>query len=485
MVALPAWTAARAGVAGVPPAPPVVTIDAGALVGVVDSVTGVHVFRGIPYAAPPVGALRWRPPAPVAPWRSERSATAFGADCPQPRARTASEDCLFLNVWTAPGEASDTPRPVLVWLHGGGGVIGSGAGPEVDGRALARKGLVVVTLNYRLGLLGNLAHPALRAESADGASGNYALLDQIEALRWVRRNIARFGGDPTRVVVAGQSAGARAVATLLVAPLAHGLFHRAILQSGTGLDDAVESRERAEARGAELVAMLGVDTNNTSAGIVAALRSLTSDTLIATLTRARGLLAGPPAPSTVRAVVDGRTLPAPVDVAVARGAFARVPVLLGTNEDEGLPAARDTTLHTVEALRGALRTWYADSTGVLGRVYGLTDSSDVPAALRRIWGDTRYGAPARALARLLAAQGAPVYRYHFTRAALAAGGSRGAAHSAEIPFVFGNLDVIPSSARARRLRAGGGHERLLGGIRDEWRPERRTHGREVAAMAAV
>lgn len=221
------------------PAPQART-DAGLVEGVLDGATGITTFRGIPYAAPPTGEWRWQPPRPVAPWTGVRQASHYGAVCPQ-GTNASSEDCLFLNVWT-PAMGASTPAPVIVIIHGGGAAVGSGAGPDEH---LAAKGVVVVTMNYRLGLLGHLAHRALREPGHTG-SGNYALLDQIAALAWVQRNISAFGGDPSRVTAAGTSAGAKAVATLLVSPLATGLFQRAILQSGSGLDDSVEPLADAE-----------------------------------------------------------------------------------------------------------------------------------------------------------------------------------------------------------------------------------------------
>jgi len=294
-----------------------VRIDAGQLRGLPDP-TGVLVFRGIPFAAPPVGDGRWQAPKPPHPWPGIRQATSFGARCPQqrgpagagPGALASSEDCLFLNVWTTAPNAGGR-RPVLVWFHGGGGVGGTGGIPALDGRALAQKGLVVVTVNYRLGLLGYLAHPALSAESPRRVSGNYALLDQIAALQWVQRNIATFGGDRSRVTVGGSSAGARGVATLLVSPLARGLFHRAILQSGTGLDDAVESMAAAEAHGVRVAEMLGV--RGTGSDAAAALRALPPATLVSTFAAWRSVIEGPPAPTIARSAVDGWAILDPID----------------------------------------------------------------------------------------------------------------------------------------------------------------------------
>ena len=223
---------------------PVVRVETGMLEGVESIVPGVRVFKGIPYAQPPVGELRWRPPQPPVKWDGIRKADKFSDSCIQNLARSrnpwtkefmvqnqASEDCLCLNVWTA--SKAQAKRPVLVWIHGGGFNEGSGEVAVYDGAELARKGLVVVTINYRVGPLGFLAHPELSKESANNASGNYGLLDALAALVWVKKNIAGFGGDPQRVTIAGQSAGAFAVHALTASPLAAALFHRAIAESGS------------------------------------------------------------------------------------------------------------------------------------------------------------------------------------------------------------------------------------------------------------
>ena len=373
-------------------APPRVTVEGGVLQGAVDSASGVLVFRGIPYAAPPVGALRWRPPRPVQPWRGVRAADRPGHNCMQgqpygdidPYAAGVSEDCLNLNVWTA-ALGSGRPRPVMVWIHGGGFAAGFGGEERHHGARLARKGAVVVTLNYRLGPFGFLAHPALAAESPQRSAGNYGLLDQIEALRWVRRNAARFGGDPSRVTIFGESAGGMSVGALVASPLARGLFQRAVMQSGVGLGARFPIRDSALAQGRRFATRLGVEGDGADAA--ARLRALPADTLLARwlATMAPGGVPGQRlAP---RPIVDGWVLPRPVDSALAGGTAARVPVIVGSNADES---------------------------------------------------DEAFGATARAYARLLTARGGRAYLYQFARSGEDSAGRRvGAPHASEITFAFG------------------------------------------------
>lgn len=377
-------------------APPRVAIDAGALEGAIDSASGVMVFRGIPYAAPPVGPLRWQPPRPAAHWRGVRQATQLGHNCMQgqpysdidPYAAGVSEDCLYLNVWTTSLGKSAPARPVMVWIHGGGFFAGFGGEERHNGAPLARKGAVVVTLNYRLGPFGFLAHPALAAESPRHAAGNYGLLDQIAALRWVQRNIARFGGDPNRITIFGESAGGMSVGSLIASPLAKGLFARAILESGTGVGVGIAPRDTALATGVAFAESLGVSGR----GVAAArqLRAVNADTILAVARRVgRGAPRFWPA-------VDGWVLPHPVDSALLRGTANRVPVIVGSNRDEG---------------------------------------------------DEWMGAPTRAFARLVSARGVPTYVYMFSRVGDdSVNQKRGAYHSAEITFVFGRPHPILESA---------------------------------------
>ena len=379
------------------PLGPRTTIDAGIVEGRVDSASRILVFAGIPYAAPPVGDLRWRAPRAPLQWSGVRRADRLAHNCMQlqpygdidPFAAGVSEDCLYLNVWT---QSVDGHRPVMVWIHGGGFFAGFGGEERHNGSVLAAKGAVVVTLNYRLGAFGFLAHPALAAGSPEHASGNYGLLDQVAALEWVRRHIARFGGDPARVTIFGESAGGMSVGALIGSPLARGLFHRAILESGTGTGGAVARRDSAEAAGLRLAAALGI--TGTDAAAAARLRSVSADTILAAAKRVAGDIGRP----IFWPVVDGYVLPRPVDSLLVLGMGNVVPVIVGSNADE-------------------------------------------PQAV--------FGAPSRSFARLVTARGAPAYLYQFARVAEdSINRKRGAYHSAEIVFVFG---------RSRPLDPGAGH----------------------------
>src|SRR5215813_3122463 len=308
---------------------PVVTTSDGRVRGI--SSEGVDRFLGIPYAAPPVGDLRWRPPQPHAPWRGVRDATAFANHCPQvpsPYGQgSITEDCLYLNVFR-PGhdegedegdegdnEGHDRRLPVMVWIHGGALLVGES--DDYDPVRLVRHGVVLVSMNYRLGVLGFLAHPALTAESPDHASGDYGIMDQQAALRWVRRNIRSFGGDPSRVTIFGESAGGLSVHTHLASPLSAGLFHRAIVESGA-YALSQPPLATAEAQGTAVAAAAGCSDQTASC-----LRSAPVDRLLAALRV-----------STVIPDVDGKVLPQTIQAAFTSGNFNRVPVIEGSNHDE-------------------------------------------------------------------------------------------------------------------------------------------------------
>jgi para-nitrobenzyl esterase len=298
--------------------------------GVLEGTTepGLRVFRGIPYGAPPLGDLRWREPQPVAPWKDVRKATDFGARCMQGPIfddmvfrDQPSEDCLYLNVWT-PARSAGEKLAVMFWIHGGGFQAGSASEPRQDGARLAGKGVVVVSLNYRLGVFGFLAHPELTKESGRGASGNYGLLDQVAALRWVRDNVAAFGGDPGNVTIFGESAGSFAVSALMASPLARGLFQRAIGESGaylgpsTGLE--LSSLAAEEAKGSRWAASIG-------AGSLSALRGKTADEILQPALEVR---------PEFNPTVDGYVLPRHPEALYAAGEQAHVPLLAGWNADE-------------------------------------------------------------------------------------------------------------------------------------------------------
>jgi len=299
-------------------ADPVVTIEGGAVRGAAGS--GIYSFRGLPYAAAPTGDLRWRPPAPLVPWPGVRDATEYGANCAQPDSppfsvASAAEDCLFLNV-TTPSLGNGAKLPVLVWIHGGGWT--GGAGRDYDGTKLAQNGVVVVTINYRLGALGYLTHPAL-AVTPGGASGNYGQMDQQAALRWVQSNIRRFGGDPSNVTIAGESAGALSVIGHLISDGSSGLFDRAIIQSGSFARNQL-SRAQGEAFGQAFAASVDCPDQTSSC-----LRNVPVSKLLASFP-----------PVAIPGVVDGEVFKESFGSALAAGRFARVPVINGVNQDEQL-----------------------------------------------------------------------------------------------------------------------------------------------------
>ncbi len=409
--------------------------------------SGVWAFRGIPYARPPVGPLRWRPPQPARPWRGALEAHRSGPAAPQnsgvltrfiaDSGERRSEDCLTLNVWTP---APDTARrPVLVWIHGGGFNLGSGAHGVYDGSALARRGdCVVVTLNYRLGALGWLAEPAFEAEEG-GVLGNLGLLDQVAALRWVAEQIEAFGGDASRVTLFGGSAGAMSIATLLATPAARGLFHRAILQSGAARN--VHSREDALRIGQLFQRELGL-----TPGDVDALRATPVEALLAAQQRCVERVSGLP----FQPCVDGSVLPRLPLEAIRCGEAAELPVLLGTNLDEwrlfGLSDPKAASLDGEGLLRRLSRSLGCrERAAHVIQVYTEARRDGVGVAPADLWfaieSDRWFRAPAAELAAAL--NGGRTYAYLFTWPSPALGGSLGACHALEVPFVFGTTRRQP------------------------------------------
>ncbi len=421
----------------------------------------VWVFKGIPYAAPPVGDLRWKAPQPVDPWIERRACTSFGPACPQP-AQTemfyldvgvTDEDCLYLNVWT-PAASPDDRLPVMIWIHGGSFETGSGSMGVYEGQNLASKGVIVVTVNYRLGPLGFLAHPALSAESAEGTSGNYGLLDQIAALKWVENNIAGFGGDPENVTVFGESAGAISILNLLVSPLAEGLFDRAIAESGILLDQGfgvstTATWDEAETTGEALVEKLGV---NESGDVLAQMRAKTPDELLAagaalakeTTHMVQGL--------TWKPVVDGYVLHDLPTALWLAGARWSVPLLIGSNADEGNTFLAGLTVSPAE-FKAQMQKIFGQYSEEALALYPVTDAADITPAFSRMLTEVGFASTARFAARAMsdpsalgveaAASGAapaPAYLYQFTRIPLE--NPLGAFHGVEIPYVFGNIELF-------------------------------------------
>jgi para-nitrobenzyl esterase len=319
---------------------------------------GLSLYRGIPFAAPPTGALRWRAPQPVLPWRGVRDATRFADVCMQSGetvpglgVEPISEDCLYLNVWT-PAEARDEGLPVMIWLYGGGHHVGSGSARLYWGERLAREGVVVVTLNYRLGAFGMMAHPELSNEAPYGASGNYLLLDQIAALAWVRRNIAAFGGDPDNVTLFGQSAGATSISRLIASPRADGLFTRAIAQSGGDLRGQPETipLPEGEAIGVAFAQKLGVTS-------LAQLRTLPAETILANDVDGYFDNGTPQGPHKI--VNDPWLLPQTVSDAYRDGSIRAMPLLVGYNSGDDPAVHQDTGRRWAETHAGTGNPVYA------------------------------------------------------------------------------------------------------------------------------
>lgn len=418
---------------------PVVRLEHGAVQGKVSG--AAEAFLGVPYAAPPVGPLRWRAPQPAAGWSGTRDATRFGAGCYQGVAQPwgpysqefiaappLSEDCLTLNVWKPAGMKRGLP--VLVYIHGGAFSGGAGHVPVYDGSALAARGAVVITINYRVGVLGFMAHPGLSAETPGKTSGNYGLLDQVAALEWVRANAARFGGDPGNVTVAGESAGAASVNYLQVMPAAKGLFHRAISFSGASMAIDMPPLAQSEAAGQALAGRLG-------AASVEALRQVPADQLIAA-TSMMPVPGGAPPRLVYVPNLDGAVLPAdPVQPAAPR--MTRVPLLTGFNAEEMI----DFSVRTPAAFEQAVRRRYGDFADRLLALYPHADDAQAAQANVDLARD-RYmaGLLLWAQARPKAARD-PIYLYRHDQPYPAVRGQQGwgAFHSSGLPYVFGTIGL--------------------------------------------
>jgi para-nitrobenzyl esterase len=417
---------------------PVVDAPAGAVAGTAEG--DLHVFRGIPYAQPPVGSLRWQPPLPLPRWKGVRAATEFGAGCYQPPPRLSniyagnpipmSEDCLTLNIWS-PTNARNAP--VFFWIYGGALQTGASREPMYDGKRLAERGVVVVSINYRLGVLGWLAHPELSKQSPNGISGNYGLLDQIRALTWVKENVSAFGGDPANVTIAGESAGALSVMYLLTSPLARGLFAKGIAESAymistPELKTAAHGAPSAEQAGLwlmqqlkqpDLVAMRAMDAAQITAG-------------------AEAVGYAP------WGTIDGHVLPDQLVNVFDQGKQARVPLLAGFNSGEirSLTPLAPPVPASAAVYESTIRQRYDNLAGAFLKLYPPTNLQESILATTR---DALYGWTAERLVRKQAALGVPAYLYlwdHGYPAADEAG--LHAFHASELPYVFDTFDGTPA-----------------------------------------
>jgi len=426
----------------------IVQIDSGTISGALDG--DVRVFRGIPYAAPPVGDRRWRPPQPVEPWQGVRECTEWGFSCvhvPYPAdslwtgkewgdPAEQSEDCLHLNVWTA-AESPKEKLPVMVWIHGGSLKHESGSVGAYGGANLARKGVVAVTINYRLGPFGYLAHPELTRESEHQSSGNYGVLDQIAALEWVQRNIAAFGGDPDRVTIFGESAGSWSVNFMVASPLVKGLIHRAIGQSGAGFGPMVHLGEdrsglqSVEQTGEAFAEMLG---NADEPATLEAMRAVPATEILAKFGEVPGAYVGPN--------VDGWVFPDEIHTIFEQGRQNRVPVIVGSNADEGSMYAGPNAPATVEDFRLVAKKRYGDFADAFLEAYPVTDDSEVRDTFVAAVGDAIFTWEMRMWARMTATVDADAWLYHFTRVPpIAQSDTLGSHHGAEIVYVIGNFHL--------------------------------------------
>jgi para-nitrobenzyl esterase len=404
-------------------------------------------FLGIPYVAPPIGDLRWKPPQPIEHWSAPRDATEFGPGCPQGAVILPpglapefpqDESCLYLNVWT-PEPQPQKPTPVMVWIPGGGFFGGTSQGvefsaslddvPYYDAQSLVeRTGAVVVSMNYRVGVLGFLAHPALSAEDTEnGVSGNYGIEDQRAALEWVQRNIAAFSGDPNNVTIFGESSGGASVCLQVVSPLSRGLFHRAIAESGACR--IAQALPQAEEAGVALATRYGCTDPAT---VLSCLRAKNAQDFIADSGTSGGGLRWRP-------VTDGLNFPkSPVEL-LRDGNIARVPMIIGTNNDEGtlFTAAAASSVRTAADYDAYIRRQYGDQADAVLALYPAADYAVLSRALADITTDQRYVCPAREMARATSSAGVPIYLYTFVYDDWALGYALGAFHGSEIRFIFG------------------------------------------------
>ena len=411
-----------------------VRVDGGVISGRADAAGELHIFQGVPFAAPPVGELRWKEPQPVVPWQGARACDSFGPSPMQGKpvpfsmwsqeflipASPISEDCLYLNVWTGaktPGER----RPVLVWIYGGGFGSGGAGVPIYDGAATARKGVVFVSINYRVGIFGFFAHPDLTVESGHHGSGNYGLMDQIAALKWVQQNIAAFGGDPANVTIAGQSAGSMSVSCLVASPLAKGLFNKAIGESGANFSNDNASLLTAENAGQQLMQHLNVAS-------LKDLRAMPAEEL---MKKAQG---------SWRPVVDGYVLPDAVAAIFRNHKENAAGLLTGWTDDEIAPPV-ESARNFQKEISFLFKNF---DSATFFQYYPAETDSEAAVSEKRFVRDMAFGVQNFAWANIVSAQGSRVYVYRFTRKVPATGEYKkyGAFHTGEVPYAYDNLQFV-------------------------------------------
>jgi para-nitrobenzyl esterase len=431
-----------------------VTTTSGLVEGVTSSDSNVRMFKGIPFAAPPVGDLRWKPPQPASSWTGVKQASAFGPRCMQGRIfedmifrdSGPSEDCLYLNVWT-PARGNSAKLPVMVWIYGGGFAAGSASEPRQDGERLAQKGVVVVSFNYRLGVFGFYAHPDLARESGRNAAGNYGLLDQVAALKWVHANIANFGGDPQNVTIFGESAGSFSVSALRASPLTAVLFEHAIGESGAYFGTTLHAAplSDSEAEGKRFADSIGAHT-------LADMRSRPAADLMALTLKRKKIYFSPN--------LDGYFLPEDVASIYAAGKQRHIPLLAGWNADEGSYLQFfDKDAPTLQNYVARLHKQFGADADKLLKAYPASDDEQAKRSAQELAGDQFIAYSTwKWLEMQDATGGAPVYRYRFEEAPPADpldphSASRGAYHSAEIEFVFEALasKKLPWRTQDRKL----------------------------------
>lgn len=420
-------------------------IDSGPLQG--EERDGVTSFKGIPYAQPPVGDLRWRAPQPVSRWTRPRQATQFGADCMQkpfgsdaaPLGVKPAEDCLYINVWRpANVDADAAPLPVMVWIYGGGFVNGGSSPSVYDGSQFAKQGVVMVSFNYRLGRFGFFAHPALTHSIGESEPlGNYGYMDQIAALQWVKRNIRAFGGDPNGVTLFGESAGGASVLALMTSPLTKGLFNKAIIQSGGGRGALMPMRElhddtphlaSAESVGVAFARAAGIRGNDAAA--LTKLRALPAESIVDGMNMSSMFndtyVGGP--------IRDGKIVTDVPNAVIERGEQWKVPVMIGaTSADIGIPQGKN---------RSALFATFGALSGRAKAVYDRSGKTSFDEISRQVASDRLMVEPARLIARLVSAQGLPAYEYRFSYVAQSMRREvPGAPHASELPYVFDTVQV--------------------------------------------